>query len=149
MAGSPRVLRLSPAWLFSALSAALAAGYGVLFTLVGDFSQGDFMTVSRGTGANMHTMVTFEPLRSTCSSWYVGANVPGRPRVFMPYIGGFPVYVQKCNEVMDTGYDGFVLNGAKTASAPPEVRLTKRWHVPLDMDVISPAMLAAKRVPVV
>ncbi len=88
-------------------------------------------------------------LRSTCSSWYVGANVPGRPRVFMPYIGGFPVYVQKCNEVMDTGYDGFVLNGAKTANAPPEVRLTKRWHVPLDMDVISPAMLAAKRVPVV
>jgi cyclohexanone monooxygenase len=89
-------------------------------------------------------------LRSTCSSWYVGANVPGRPRVFMPYIGGFPVYVQKCNEVMDTGYDGFVLEGAKaSASAPPAVRLTKRWHVPLDMDVISPAMLAAKRVPMV
>jgi cyclohexanone monooxygenase len=89
-------------------------------------------------------------LRSTCSSWYVGANVPGRPRVFMPYIGGFPIYVQKCNEVMDRGYDGFVLEGAKAASnAPPEVRLTKRWHVPLDMDVISPAMLAARRVPVV
>ena len=34
-------------------------------------------------------------LRSTCSSWYVGANIAGRPRVFMPYIGGFPVYVQK------------------------------------------------------
>ncbi|KAH2824328.1 hypothetical protein KXV85_000896, partial [Aspergillus fumigatus] len=31
-------------------------------------------------------------LRSTCSSWYVGTNIPGRPRVFMPYIGGFPVY---------------------------------------------------------
>ncbi|MBT5110070.1 MAG: NAD(P)/FAD-dependent oxidoreductase, partial [Rhodospirillaceae bacterium] len=31
-------------------------------------------------------------LRSTCSSWYVGANIPGRPRVFMPYIGGFPIY---------------------------------------------------------
>ena len=89
-------------------------------------------------------------LRSTCSSWYVGANVPGRPRVFMPYIGGFPIYVQKCNEVMNGGYDGFVLEGAKAAgNAPPEVRLTKRWHVPLDMDVISPAMLAAKRVPVV
>jgi len=88
-------------------------------------------------------------LRSTCSSWYVGANVSGRPRVFMPYIGGFPVYVQKCNEVMDTGYHGFVLDGAKTRNAAPEVRLTKRWHVPLDMDVISPAMLAARRVPVV
>jgi cyclohexanone monooxygenase len=88
-------------------------------------------------------------LRSTCSSWYVGANVPGRPRVFMPYIGGFPVYVQKCNEVMDGGYDGFVIEGGTTANAAPEVRLTRRWHVPLDMDVISPAMLAAKRVPVV
>jgi len=92
-------------------------------------------------------------LRSTCSSWYVGTNVPGRPRVFMPYIGGFPVYVQKCNEVMDGGYDGFVLKGALGAkvagNAPPQVRLTKRWHVPLDMDVISPAMLAARRVPVV
>ncbi len=51
-------------------------------------------------------------LRSTCSSWYVGANIPGRPRVFMPYIGGFPVYVQKCNEVMSNGFDGFVIEGA-------------------------------------
>ena len=86
-------------------------------------------------------------LRSTCSSWYVGTNVPGRPRVFMPYIGGFPVYVQKCNEVMDTGYDGFVLEGANVGNAPPAVRFTERWHVPLDMDVISPAMLAARKVP--
>ena len=88
-------------------------------------------------------------LRSTCSSWYVGANVPGRPRVFMPYIGGFPIYVQKCNEEMDGGYEGFVLDGATTRNAPPEIRLTRRWHVPLDMDVISPAMLAARQVPVV
>src|SRR6516165_7814151 len=47
-------------------------------------------------------------LRSTCSSWYVGANIPGRARVFMPYIGGFPVYVQKCNDVMNSAYNGFV-----------------------------------------
>ncbi len=47
-------------------------------------------------------------LRSTCSSWYLGANVPGKPRVFMPYIGGFPAYVQKCQEVVAKGYDGFV-----------------------------------------
>ena len=51
-------------------------------------------------------------LRSTCSSWYVGTNIPGRPRVFMPYIGGFPIYVQKCNEVMSDGFEGFVLEGA-------------------------------------
>ena len=95
------------------------------------------------------TEVSQVSLRSTCSSWYVGANVPGRPRVFMPYIGGFPVYVQKCNEVMKAGYDGFVLDGAAPGSGSPEVRLTERWHVPIDMDVISPAMLAARKVPVV
>jgi cation diffusion facilitator CzcD-associated flavoprotein CzcO len=48
-------------------------------------------------------------LRSSCSSWYVGANVPGKPRVFMPYIGGFPAYVQKCNEIVAAGYEGFAL----------------------------------------
>jgi cyclohexanone monooxygenase len=48
-------------------------------------------------------------LRYTCSSWYLGVNIPGKPRVFMPYIGGFPRYVQKCNEVAAAGYDGFVL----------------------------------------
>jgi len=48
-------------------------------------------------------------LRSTCSSWYVGANVPGKPRVFMPYIGGFPAYVQRCEQVVAGGYEGFSL----------------------------------------
>ena len=48
-------------------------------------------------------------LRSTCSSWYIGANVSGKPRVFMPYIGGFPAYVQKCDAVAANGYEGFTL----------------------------------------
>jgi cyclohexanone monooxygenase len=48
-------------------------------------------------------------LRYTCNSWYLGVNIPGKPRVFMPYIGGFPRYVEKCNEVAGNGYAGFVL----------------------------------------
>ncbi|MEE8303704.1 MAG: NAD(P)/FAD-dependent oxidoreductase, partial [Candidatus Tectomicrobia bacterium] len=44
----------------------------------------------------------------SCNSWYLGANVPGKPRVFMPYLG-FPPYVKKCNEVAAQGYAGFVL----------------------------------------
>jgi cyclohexanone monooxygenase len=88
-------------------------------------------------------------LRSTCSSWYVGTNIPGRPRVFMPYIGGFPIYVQKCNAVMNSGFDGFVLEGSRGCNAAPKVRFTERWQVPLDIEVISPAAVAAKRVPVV
>jgi cyclohexanone monooxygenase len=86
-------------------------------------------------------------LRSTCSSWYVGANIPGRPRVFMPYIGGFPIYVQKCNEVLAEGFEGFVLDA--TASEPPTVRFTERWQSALDPDVLSPADIAAGRIPIV
>jgi cation diffusion facilitator CzcD-associated flavoprotein CzcO len=44
------------------------------------------------------------------NSWYMGANVPGKPRVFMPYIGGFPVYRDKCNEVAANGYEGCVVS---------------------------------------
>ncbi len=43
-----------------------------------------------------------------CNSWYLGANVPGKPRVFMPYLG-FPPYVEKCNAVAAAGYEGFRL----------------------------------------
>ena len=88
-------------------------------------------------------------LRSTCSSWYVGANIPGRPRVFMPYIGGFPIYVGKCNDVLSNGFEGFVIDGAVDTDARPRIRFTERWRAELDLDVISPAAVAAKRVPVV
>jgi cation diffusion facilitator CzcD-associated flavoprotein CzcO len=43
-------------------------------------------------------------------SWYLGANVPGKPRVFMPYAGGMPVYRKICDEVATRGYEGFVLS---------------------------------------
>ena len=43
------------------------------------------------------------------NSWYMGANVPGKPRVFMPYIGGFPVYRDKCEDVAAKGYEGFAV----------------------------------------
>ncbi|GLY71292.1 flavin-containing monooxygenase [Amycolatopsis taiwanensis] len=43
-------------------------------------------------------------------SWYVGANIPGKPRVFMVYIGGFPAYKQRCDEVVAEGYRGFALS---------------------------------------
>lgn len=42
-------------------------------------------------------------------SWYMGANVPGKPRVFLPHIGGLPEFRQKCNEVAASGYEGFML----------------------------------------
>jgi cyclohexanone monooxygenase len=41
-------------------------------------------------------------------SWYMGANVPGKPRVFMPYPGGVGTYRQLCAEIASKGYEGFV-----------------------------------------
>ncbi len=50
-----------------------------------------------------------QTLYPTCNSWYLGANIPGKPRVFMPLIG-FPAYAQRCEEVAAAGYEGFVLS---------------------------------------
>jgi cyclohexanone monooxygenase len=43
------------------------------------------------------------------NSWYVGANIPGKPRVFMPYVGGVTAYKKKCDAVAANGYEGFRL----------------------------------------
>jgi cyclohexanone monooxygenase len=44
---------------------------------------------------------------ASCNSWYLGANIPGKPRIFMPYIGGVGEYRKKCDEVAAQGYAGF------------------------------------------
>jgi cation diffusion facilitator CzcD-associated flavoprotein CzcO len=48
-------------------------------------------------------------LFTKANSWYMGANVPGKPRVFMLFIGGFAVYNDICAEAADAGYKGFDL----------------------------------------
>ena len=52
--------------------------------------------------------VANETVYPSCNSWYLGANIPGKTRVFMPLLG-FPPYVEKCNEVAANGYEGFTL----------------------------------------
>ncbi len=43
------------------------------------------------------------------NSWYMGANVPGKPQVFMPYIGGVGTYRDICDGIAARGYEGFIL----------------------------------------
>jgi cyclohexanone monooxygenase len=47
------------------------------------------------------------------NSWYMGANIPGKPQIFMPYIGGVGVYRQICNDVAAKGYEGFAMTPAQ------------------------------------
>ncbi len=58
-------------------------------------------------------------LYTKAASWYMGANIPGKPRVFMPYIGGVGVYRQECDAVAANGYEGFVLTARSDAHACP------------------------------
>ena len=60
--------------------------------------------------------VAHRTLYPRAASWYMGANVPGKPRVFMPYIGGVGEYRRRCTEIAQAGYPGFEL------SANPVVR---------------------------
>jgi cyclohexanone monooxygenase len=53
--------------------------------------------------------VAAKHLRSSTASWYTGENIAGKPTGFMPYIGGFPRYVEKCDEVAANGYEGFAV----------------------------------------
>ena len=48
-------------------------------------------------------------LFAATKSWYTGANISGKPRIFMPYVGGVHVYHEKCKQVVADGYDGFNL----------------------------------------
>ena len=45
----------------------------------------------------------------SCNSWYLGANIPGKKRVYMPYLGGLPTYRQVCADVAAADYRGFIL----------------------------------------
>jgi cyclohexanone monooxygenase len=48
-------------------------------------------------------------LYPSCNSWYLGANIPGKTRVFMPLVG-FPAYADTCAEIAGHGYPGFHLS---------------------------------------
>ncbi|MFT7685227.1 MAG: cyclohexanone monooxygenase [Candidatus Azotimanducaceae bacterium] len=45
----------------------------------------------------------------SCNSWYLGANIPGKPRIFMPYVAGVGVYREKCDAIASNRYEGFEL----------------------------------------
>jgi cyclohexanone monooxygenase len=57
-----------------------------------------------------------ETLYTVSNSWYIGSNIAGKPRVFMPYVGGCGRYRGDCDAVAAAGYDGFALANATVAA---------------------------------
>ena len=54
--------------------------------------------------------VADQTLYPKANSWYMGANIPGKKRIFMPYVGGFAPYSRRCQEVASSGYQGFAMS---------------------------------------
>ena len=85
-------------WALSVIADLDASGYATI----------DTTTESEdGWGEEMAQMAS-KTLYQHANSWYVGANIPGKPRYFMIYIGGFDQYQKRCAEQVAQDYDGFV-----------------------------------------
>ena len=64
--------------------------------------------------------VASKTLFTGANSWYMGANIPGKPRVFLPYVGGLANYTAICEEVVAEGYRGFGFDTPGVASGATE-----------------------------
>jgi cation diffusion facilitator CzcD-associated flavoprotein CzcO len=60
-------------------------------------------TVNQAAAGTMYTA-------PNCNSWYLGDNIPGKVRVFLPYVGGLDKYIAHCDEVVEAGYKGFAFS---------------------------------------
>ena len=63
--------------------------------------------------------VAHKTLYPKANSWYMGVNIPGKTKVFLPYIGGVDAYRVKCDEVAENDYEGFVFEDADTRELEP------------------------------
>jgi cyclohexanone monooxygenase len=72
-----------------------------------DQSAMDATVLSENEWTEHVTEVGNTTLYPSANSWYMGSNVPGKPRVFMAYIGGVGAYRERCDEVADKDYEGF------------------------------------------
>ena len=75
-----------------------------------------------------HEEAAGRTLFPACNSWYVGANVDGKPRGVLPYTGGFSAYVEKCDAVAANDYEGFSLRRRVSRPRPKARRRAGKSH---------------------
>ncbi|HVV36691.1 MAG TPA: NAD(P)/FAD-dependent oxidoreductase [Acidimicrobiales bacterium] len=63
----------------------------------------------REWAAHVNTFAGPAQTHPNCASWYLGANVPGKTRYYMPYAGGLTTYMERCREIVAADYEGFVV----------------------------------------
>jgi cyclohexanone monooxygenase len=80
------------------------------FALDGGYAQVEATAEAEKAWGEHVIEVAYSTVFPMADSWYIGANIPGKPRVFSPYIGGVGPYRARCDAVASAGYEGFVLN---------------------------------------
>jgi cyclohexanone monooxygenase len=100
------------------------AGFPNLFVVAGPGSPSVLSNVVLSIEQHVEWIgeVASQTLFPLADSWYVGANIPGKPRVFLPYVGGVGAYRQRCDEVAANGYEGFRLTGRRAAAGSASTR---------------------------
>lgn len=88
-------------------------------TIVGAVRERDAATVeptreAEDAWVEYNAEVVKPTLFETADTWYMGANIPGKPRVFMPNLSFVGPYRQKCDDMVANDYEGFVFDGAAT-----------------------------------
>ena len=86
--------------------------------------------------------IASQTLFAKANSWWIGANIPGKPRVFMPYIGGVGNYRKTCERVVADGYEGFVLGAIDSTLSRRESRGSGQAA---DSSFLSASMMNASR----
>ena len=86
--------------------------------IIGDLRERGAATIEPTTGAEdawvaRNQQVAAATLWGAADSWYVGANIPGKPRVFMPSLEFVGPYRRKCDDIAANGYEGFIISGSR------------------------------------
>jgi cyclohexanone monooxygenase len=84
----------------------------LLFRLLDERSRRGLPLIEAERGAQERwaervAQIADSTLLVSANSWYLGANVPGKPRQFMPYAGGMDSFIRDCEDILDRGFDGF------------------------------------------
>jgi cation diffusion facilitator CzcD-associated flavoprotein CzcO len=82
----------------------------VRYLTAGGYAAVEATVAAEDTWMDHVTEVAYSTLFPLADSWYIGANIPGKPRVYTPYVGGCGPYRDRCDAVAAAGYEGFDLS---------------------------------------
>jgi cation diffusion facilitator CzcD-associated flavoprotein CzcO len=80
--------------------------------------------------------VAAKTLYPKAASWYMGANIEGKPRIFLPYIGGVGNYRKICDEIAGSEYQGFRIPGRPTVTDVQFDSSISRYAAPLEEEKV-------------